>query len=493
MIFRRFCTFLLCAVLVFLTGLPGVAANPNGRALLTQRALQIVSPPANFAARWTPPFRIYQSGRSYSTDFGIASVKPSIATQYFIDPQNVSTCASDSNDGLQRTCGGAGVGPLLSASACIDNAPAGATIGCKVINLTSDFIARGSLGWNNTQSTKNLVFEVEGSFRFISAGTTATTALTFTKTVGQTIVYEVAFAASGTSVGDISSKTFLTNPATGAATGTPPVYFANNKVASIAAVNATPGTWFLDTTAHILYVSTFDSRAPDNSIIVSGSANNGRMGTTNGLTIWVSGVDFVGGTTAFLALTGGAANTAILAFSGCSFQNTSAGNALSISGIITAYIYFSGAYYSFADGFNYHSFNGDGTTSGTSPFVFEWQSASIGAGTTGSAGGSDNASTSHDFDSIVRLNNVYINSDDRTVADTNSSFTWNLGLYVGQPITVAVGAGATSAQLTSKVWYDGATIATGSSVQVDVTSTAFYGYRNMLPPSKSGTGSLTPY
>lgn len=438
---------------------------------------KLLSAPAGFAARWTPTFNIYGQGNQRSTNFDINSVKPSIDVQYYVDPIN----GNDGNSGLTRLL------PKLSLGPAVALAPAGSTIGILVINLVADFVAFGNVGWSNHQNTKNVVVQVEGNFRFISAGASA--ALTFTKTAGQAITYQVAFAASTTSVNDVSSKTSIVDPRTGATLSVPGYFKAYNKLASIAAVDAAPGSYFLDTVGHILYVSCFDSRAADSSIIVSNTINNGRMGTTNGLTTWVSGIDFVGGTAAFLALPSAAGNTFTLAFYNCSFQGSSNGNnALSVQGLGAVYVNQCTAAYGYADNLNYHSFNQDGTTQGTSPNVFEWACASIGAGTTGSANASDNASTSHDYCNVVRLNNVYINADDGPVIETNFAFSWNLGCYIGSALTVAAGRESTGALVSCNQWFDTCTIAPTSNYQSFVNNTAFQGYHNMPPPTYDPSG-----
>lgn len=61
-------------------------------------------------------FALLACHRDASTRMGAtaqASVNPYWATPlWVVDPQNVSTCASDSNNGASATCGAAGIGPL---------------------------------------------------------------------------------------------------------------------------------------------------------------------------------------------------------------------------------------------------------------------------------------------------------------------------------------------------------------------------------------------
>lgn len=159
----------------------------------------------------------------------------------------------------------------------------------------------------------------------------------------------------------------------------------------------------------------------------------------------------------------------------------------------TIYGYRSGAYYNGADGFNYHSFEGNGTTPGTSPNWFENECCALGNGTTGSANTSDNASTSHDFCNGIQLNCIYNNSADRVNAHTNMAYVWSLGTYTGQSLGSVSGDESVCAQITAKMWLDTCTIATGANNQVAVEAGAFMGIHNMASPSNSGPTAVTPY
>jgi hypothetical protein len=296
-------------------------------------------------------------------------------------------------------------------------------------------------------------------------------------------------------------------------------YRTLKNVASIAAVAALAGSWFYDGTT--LYVRPHDDRSliGDTNILPTINTNNGRFTpTADNLTIYVEGVDFVGGsrafvvTTATITATGGAAGQAVintsstagvvvgqtvqgagvpsgtkvasfvantsitlsnnlttnasgtysLVFNGiafahknCSFQGGGTQNGgLAILTYVTVYGYRSAAWDNYLDGFNYHSAAQDGTLDKLSPNAIEIECAAAGNGTTGSAGTSDNATTAHDGCSVIRINCVYIDSSDRPMADVNYAHSWNLGCHVGQALTAGSAEENIVAAHNVQMWLD---------------------------------------
>lgn len=297
-------------------------------------------------------------------------------------------------------------------------------------------------------------------------------------------------ATSGTGTG----AAFKTAPVT-----IPPIYGQLVNVASIAAVNATPGSWFNDATN--TYVQTLDSRnlVGDTNVQPLANTNNGRCPTSfTPFTLYIQGIDFVGGNTPLFCATTVSTNTGALALNNVSVQYsaiiTSAGpNGLSAVGLLNVYSVNSLAAYSSSDGFNYHSFQQDGTTPGTSPSALEIGNFAMGNGATGSTGTSDNASTSHDFSNLIRVNGIYAQSDDAVVPDTNSAMSWNLGNIVGSSHTIAAVSVDMSALVTSKQWWDTLTLAPTANTQTNVDPGAFAFFTHMPLPTKANSGPLAGY
>lgn len=502
---------------------------------------QTVPVPSGFS--WTsPPITITRTNGVLATNFNITSLVPAITTTYYVDPIN----GSNANSGLTRLL------PLKSLSTALAKSDVDQI---RIINNNSTFIARASAGWNNVQASRSISVVNEGPGAFISAQSASSVPATFTLTSGNT--YQTALTSANSSgvadasfatrpycfvsggigyvvndtitlpngavltVGSVGTGGVLeaaavtTRPKTLVAAGTmrqsstsgvglgatwnniggvPLVYDVLILGTSSASVQATPGTWFNDGTN--TYIQTLDSRnlIGDTNIIIGNTTNNGRFGATvNNLTLYVSGIDFVCGSSPFLALTALAANTGTLAFLNCSFQGSGGtSNGYAMQGLLAVYSQNCGAYFNKSDGFNYHSFQSDGTTTGTSPSWIEIGNVSMGNGTTGSTGVSDNASTSHDFCQGIRLNGIYCNSDDRVLAETNSAQTWNLGCTVGQAVKQQAGEETIAALLTSKMWID-TVVALPNGVNPSWISaqSATLNYYNSGTVVNAGTGEAT--
>jgi hypothetical protein len=409
---------------------------------------QLISTPTGFGFT-TYPFKIYRAGDgSITTDFDITSLIPAITVTYYVDPINGS-------DGNAGTSFGAPLLNLATALAKVD------VDQIRIINLVADYVGRTTKSWNNVQPTKSLSVINTTAFRYISAKSASATLPTWIVNPSFSNVYQTTIAsASAGQVIDTKIKAFQTytdkNGAVQTLSNVSKLYATYTNATSAAAVSSTPGSWFHDGTN--LHVRALDDRSliGDGFLVLSTTGNNGRFGATvNALTHYIQGIDFVGGNAPFLALTAVNTNTGVLAFNDCTFQGSqSSSNALAVQGLFTVYTYRCATYYDKADGFNYHSFEADGTTQGTSPSWVEIENVSVGCGTTGSAAGSDNASTSHDYALGIRINGIYVNSDDRVVVETNFAQTWNLGCVVGQAVKNGAGVESIAALISAKQWWD---------------------------------------
>jgi len=316
----------------------------------------------------------------------------------------------------------------------------------QIINLTADFIAAGSFGWNNTQPTNDFSVLNRTGFRFISAQGTRPT---WVQNGTFPVVYQVTIAASSAAgVTDVSVSSAVTytdaNGALQTATNLPRRFRTLRRVASIAAVAATPGTSFHDGT--VLYVQAHDSRdlIGSQTMCMTNLVNNGRFPIAAADRIgYAENIDFVGGAIGFLMQPTASATRGLrMTLSGCSFQGAGSSNGFTIrAGSSFSSLYRCGAYDNNFDGFNYTgTFVIDSTTGVlNSPSCLEYECLAIGNGTTGSTNSSDNASTAHEFTNIIRLGCVYVDSDDAALVDIDSVHAWCMNVHAGAALTAAAG------------------------------------------------------
>ena len=387
------------------------------------------------------PFNLSRIGDTVVNDFNPLSMIATPTTTYYVDP-------IAGNNGNAGTSAGAAFADLSFAlgQASVDQ--------IIITGLTGDYIAIGAKAWNNTQPNRTISVLNRTGYRFISTQCAGVPTWTVNGTYGN--VYQATVtAANAGSVSDLISSTFPTPPSSDMTltqfddfsdviSACPKGFKHLVKVASLAAVNATAGTWYHDG-ATTLYVRAHDDRnlVGDTKMLpMLLSTTNGRWKpTSNDKNIYVENIDFVGGPSAFLSDAVSSITGQVLVFNKCSFQGSSSatGNGLGIRSFSTVYAYRCTATGNWADGFNYHSNESDGTTPSTSPTVYEIECLSYDNGITGSSGTSDNGSTAHDFCNVVRVNSVHLASSDATIAEINSAQTWNLGVYSAQASTVGAG------------------------------------------------------
>lgn len=448
--------------------------------------LGLISPPAG--SGFAPSFQFFRSGDQISTNFNITSTIPAVTKGYFVNPLT----GLDANSGLTTGL------PLLNLSTALAKTDADQI---SFTGLTGNVILRTTKSWNNVQPSRSMSVLNRTGFRVFSAKTASATLPVFIAHATLASIFQTTIASA--SAAQVIDTHVLTVPSYVDRNGnTKPLPNVPSQcstlplAASAAALSAqAPGAggWFHDGTN--LYVRTTDDRnlIGDTELVLSTTGNNGRFGaTTNALTLYVEGIDFIGGNAPFLALTAAAGNTGTLAFNGCTFQGSqSSSNGLSVQGLLTVFLYRCGAYYNKADGFNYHSFQADGTTTGTSPTFFENECVAIGNGTTGSAATSDNATTWHDFAFGICLNGVYINSDDRVVALTNSAQGWMLGCIAGQAVKTVAGSESFAALISSKLWLDTCVALAGPNPRWIAANSATISHYNSGPVVNAGTAEST--
>ena len=416
------------------------------------------------------------------TNFDITSLIPAISKTYYVDPINGSNANAGTSAGLAKKDLS-----VVLALADVDQ--------IIITGLTADFVGLGAQSWNNTQPSRSLSVINNTGYRYISAACASLPTWAVNGTYSN-VYSTVIAAASAAGVIDVSSSSYLSsvnvNGDSVTLSNVPKKYRTLTKVASLAAVAATAGTCYHDGSS--LHVRAHDDRnlVGDTKMIPSTNAQNGRFPTgTNNITIYVSGIDFVGGNSCFYMGMLSTVTGCVFAHNNCSFQGAAVAHGLTVLSYSKVYGYRSAAYENYLDGFNYHSNESDGTTPSTSPDCAEIECVAYGNGTTGSAGSSDNASTSHDFCNVIRLNCNYPNSSDRVLIDTNSAHSWNLGCVVGQAVTVAVGQQNICALTTAKVWLDSCYAKSGSNQRWLSAQTAVLKYWNSGTVVNDATGEAT--
>ncbi len=414
------------------------------------RGKSLISIPAAFTSRWSLPFNLYSSAGSYSTDLVYPTLKPAITKTYYI-----KSTGSDAANGASNA-------PLLNLSTALaKNDVDEIVIDCSA----GDYFMWGSKGWNNVQPTRSLSIRVIGPGRAISIVSSANVAPTWTS-VGNNVYKTTMVLTSGYSVTDISVSE------------SDGFFQRLNHVANTAAVE-TPGSCYYDGTD--LFAKASDNRnlIGDQFMAVSRHTNNMRVPSAN-LTLYVDGVDFIGGIP-FQYVSAGAVDPFVIC-TNCRFMSShnQNANAIGITGPGRFYFYRVGAGRGHRDQFNYHGdVNGD-------PKVFENECYT---GFGGYVGTSDNASTAHENTAIVRLNGRYILPLNRVVADINDTRTLILGGYIGQARTVSSAMECLAQQQTNKSWIAGVNIQAGSNPQLTLTAnTVTLAYKNMSTPGRAGTG-----
>lgn len=256
--------------------------------LVTQKT---INPPAGFP--WQNyGFNIFRAGSGISTDFSVRKFMPAIVNIWYVDPVNGNDGTAAVNDRTK---------PLLNLATAIAKTET-SPFGIAIINLTSDYVGRINKSANNVQSTQSFALWVDGSYRYISVKSASSVAPTWTVNGTYPNVYQTTITAANSdqtvdlSLKDTPSYTDNSGNIVTVATA-PKAYKVLTKVASIAAVAAQAGTSYHDGTN--LYVRAHDDRnlVGDNWMQPLSSANNFRFPTSaDNLSVYVEGVDFVGGT-----------------------------------------------------------------------------------------------------------------------------------------------------------------------------------------------------
>jgi hypothetical protein len=398
---------------------------------------------------YTPPFNVYKDkNNTFYTDFDITRFFSSFGLQsYYVAPNG-----SDSNSGTQSS-------PFSTFSKAYNMPDVG------IIYMKYGTYDRGH-GFAGATISKNISVLAIGGEVKISAHDT----LTWSVVGGYTNTYQ---STRSTVDGVWDAKTPDANGD----------YTRLTKQTSIALVDANPGSWYSDGTT--VYVRTSDSRTPDSNIRVYLAVLNGYINSGTA-TVFLDGITFEGGTEPLKISNANSTTRPTVYANNCKFKYGTSNNGVTSQGALT---YFVGceAVKNNLDGFNYHIWNNLYCTS------IEINCTGRNNGYTGLD--NNNGSTTHDGNTVVRINGTYYGNQGPNVVDINSAKSWNVGC------TAYNSAAGTSGQNSNysgeaSMWLDNC-VSYGSTYDIaPLTSTPgmYINIRNMKGLSSlSNSNLIIPY
>lgn len=409
-----------------------------------QRVDPVTEPPLTIvdAAFSYLPFDIQKVGRSFypGGNWTVSSLAPSGKAYY------VSTTGSDANDGL--TSGA----PLRKIGTAYGKA-----------DVVVIYVAAGVYGNTNglsaTTVAKNISMIATGG-RVVMGAFAEPGSLAFALDGTYTHTYKV----TRSNVGAVWDVTNLD------ANGD---YTALTLRTSAAAVEANPGSWYLDG-SNVLWIRRSDSAAvTDSNCHVMFSSSTRCLLINAGATCYIEGFDLEGGNAAGCVTPDKSTAAPTLYMKDCSMKYCMGGNGLSATGATVTLERCTTAK-NYDDGYNYHA------DTGTICQAIEINCISR---DNGLAGDIDNASSIHDGGAIVRIMGEYYRSVGRVIHDISSGTkSWNLGCIVHDSTSavadcnIGVGSGAGD---TAEMWLDCVT-SSGSATDIEIATDAVCHIRNFI-------------
>lgn len=250
------------------------------------------------------------------------------------------------------------------------------------------------------------------------------------------------------------------------------------KKTSIAEVDATPGSWFNDTTADIVYIKTLDSREPDENIRYYEGLNPIDFIADNRV-LYLENINYMGGlSTAKWQNNSATGGTKVYA-KDCTFKYSYSGDVVDIDGLSECILQNCTASKSItADGFSYHAKNGVVVNA----IEIDCEAYDCGDATT------DQGSTMHDAGNIVRVNGEYHHTRGQCIADVGASQAWLLGTYMHDAeSTGANDDGYYLGNAGANAWLDECTISVDGYDLVTETDTNIY-VRNLTSGGSNNIG-----
>lgn len=249
-------------------------------------------------------------------------------------------------------------------------------------------------------------------------------------------------------------------------------------VASIAAVDVTPDSWFFE--SNKVYVRLAGDVTPAEKILALRSSLN-RVSADN-VKWYMKGFHFIGGSAGAFSARDATINTVVWA-EDCWFTHQHLADGYQIKDIGLSIAVNCRASANANDGFNYHALNG------ITPHFIE-----IGCvGIANLEGDSGNGSTAHEGVVGVRMNCDYFGNLGSGIADIDQSKTLNINVTSrGNPAPFASGVLANG---TAEVWYDGLSCDGNEATDVRLEGNAVFHHRDMVledgaPVNVAGTASI---
>jgi hypothetical protein len=371
------------------------------RTVLFSRQWVPVTPPAGFT--FTLPFTIQQRGRTFRPlAWDVSSLEPATTAALYVSPSG-----SDVNDGRD----------LAHAKRTIENAIGSMT------QATTIWLADGFYGenapagtgghWRGNNPAYDLVLKAIHPGQVINSPKVYQ--LSWTVYDAPTHTYQANYASGVFAVWD---GKILQNGD----------YIRLTAQASIAAVQANAGSWYQ--TAGVVYVHLADDRPPDSDLHVFRDMNSAYC-TRDGITIYLEGIEFQGGTNgAGWFRNASAAGGLQIYAKNCRFKYSGYIGGLAIEGANAVICQDCESARNQNDGFNYHVRNG------VAPDAIEIRCAARDNGIPG-GDNDNNGSSIHDGGRVLRLMGRYYNSAGPNVIDIDNALSYNLGCQAFDSLAAA--------------------------------------------------------
>lgn len=478
-------------VVTAITG-TGASVTTNVSASVSQiigsggQSQTLLNPPAAFTSGsgWTPTFQVYRNANgTITTNLNPVTLQQPVTVTYCVNPLT----GSDSNTGHTFNAGSSG--PLLNWSTALAKADVDAII-------LEDFgvnntIYRSTRSWNAVSPTRSIVITTRNGKNVYCVKASSVSVPTWTNFSGN--CYSTSTAAGITnpvmidlSILDAQGFGFILTGTTGSgAPGAAP----------------SPGQFYLDTTNHVVYVTSSDSRnlVGDVNMIPPSTGNNGSINVSTDIapTLWMSNISFVGGVPFNAQQLATLSNYPTLVFVSCTFQGGTGGaNGTNTSGNFYEYHFGNGCSGNANDGFNIHGTDGSFGTQARRVLIncYTGKNGFI----PGSA--SNNSVTQHEDCRTVGINNLWQNSQNRCFANIDTSVHWDLGSTIGPSLASgdttaeSVQAGAAAAQ----IYLDTCTLIPSAYATVESSLAACGVFLfNVTPPigsfTTTGSGQIAAY
>jgi len=407
-----------------------------------------VSIPAGLG--WTPTWKIYKNGSTYTVNIDFNALKPAPAVIYYCSPTGSPT-NSPTHDNpadpitprrfvtLANTNGGI-------CEARIAGGVYYGNIGFDGNNFTCAGVVLSL--WSGQQAAGRPVF-VKRSTNLIAPWTLDSGSTYYTAhTVANTPVFDLLYRNAGGVIPRLTAA------------------------ANLAACQATPGSCFFDSGASRMYVRAQDSRnlVGDANMLVPTAGTVFNYAPTIDGQLWADGIDFVGS-----VLGTQATATKTLAWNARDVGYFAGANALALLGPVTSINLAPRVNGANSDGMNYH-----GNAAGdVKALEYDLRSGRNGY----DAAGTNNTSTLHELCKAISVEGDYAGSQDRCVHDIQTSKRF----MVGATIRASAGAGATAITVqagqgglaTTEIWLDDCVVENSTTAGLFADTGCAIRHRNM--------------